>query len=404
MQNKKSNIILTFIYIIIIVLGIFTAGFYVGAKDSPAIDRVYGLSNKESKVVTDADFDPFWKVWNTLNEKSITIKEKSDQDRVWGAIQGLALSTGDPYTVFFPPEENKLFKDSIHGSFGGIGAEIDKKEAILTVVAPLKGTPAEKAGILSGDKILRINKEDATNITIDKAISLIRGPIGTHVELTILHEGEKKTRDFNIIRENIEIPTIKTEKRGDVFLINFYTFSENSKNLFIEAMNEFTNSGLNKLIIDLRGNPGGYLDSAIDISSFFLDSGKVVVIQDFGDKKKSDSFRSRGQKLFDDKKSKLIILVDGGSASASEIMAGALREHGVAKLVGTKTFGKGSVQELVEITDDTSLKVTIARWLTPKGISISKEGLMPDYEVKITREDLEKKIDPQMEKALELLR
>ncbi len=385
-------------------LGVFTVGFYVGAKDSPAIDRVYGLSNKDSTVMTDADFDPFWKAWNVLKEKSITIKDKTDQERVWGAIEGLASSTDDPYTVFFPPEENKLFKDSIHGSFGGIGAEIDKKDGILIVVAPLKGTPAEKSGILSGDKILRINKEDATNITIDKAISLIRGQIGTNVELTILREGEKKTRDFNIIRENIDIPTIKTEKKGDVFVINFYTFSENSKNLFGEAMNEFINSGLNKLIIDLRGNPGGYLDSAVEISSFFLDNGKIVAIQDFGDKKKPDSFRSRGPKLFDDKKSKLIILVDAGSASASEIMAGALREHNVAKLVGTKTFGKGSVQELVEITKDTSLKVTIAKWLTPNGVSISKEGLTPDYEVKITREDLEAKYDPQMEKALELLK
>lgn len=402
MKNNKNKILLT-TGSLILVLGIFGIGYSFGQKNMLPIDKVYGISNKDTDLTTDVDFDPFWQVWNTLDKKSIFIKDIKDQDKVWSAIEGLANSTNDPYTVFFRPEENKLFQEEIHGSFGGIGAEIDKKDGILTIISPLKDTPAERAGLKTGDKILMINNEDATNMTIDKAINTIRGIKGTSVSLTILRGEEKKTRDINIVRDEINIPTIKTEKKDDVFIIHFYTFSENSANLFREALYEFEESKMKKLIIDLRGNPGGYLDSAIDITGWFLDPGQIIAIQDFGDNRRQENFRSHGPKIFKEK-NKLVILVNGGSASASEIMAGALSEYNIAKLVGTQTFGKGSVQELVEITKDTSLKVTIAKWLTPKGVSISKEGLTPDYEVKITKEDMDAGKDPQMDKAIELLK
>lgn len=402
MKNNKNKI---FIYsaFIFFLTSSFLLGVFIGKKNVNYVDKIKGLSGKDTEVVTDADFEPFWKVWNVLNDKSIYIKDVSDQEKVWNAIQGLASSVNDPYTIFFPPTENKLFQDEIHGSFSGIGAEITKKDGILTVVAPLKDTPAEKSGLQSKDKILMIDNKDVRDLTVDQAISAIRGPKGTPVLLTILRDGDKKTKDISIIRDDIDIPTIKTDIKDDVFIIYFYTFSENSAFLFKDAMNEFKNSGLKKLIIDLRSNPGGYLDSALEITGWFLDPGKIIAIQDFNDNRNREIFRSRGPKLFS-KDYRLAILVDGGSASASEIMAGALFEHGIAKLVGEQTFGKGSVQELVNITDNTSLKITIAKWLTPSGLSISESGLKPDYLVGMTLDDYNNDTDPQLDKAIEILK
>lgn len=402
---KKRNV-RTFVYILaslVLLGGVFSFGTYIGYSRRPEIEKVLSITNKEPKFETTADFNSFWKVWNLLNEKSIYAKKVTDQDRVWGAVQGLASSLGDPYTVFFPPQENKLFNEEIHGSFGGIGAEIGIKDKVLTVVTAIKDTPAFRAGVKSGDKILKIDKTMTNDMTVDKAINLIRGERGTNVTLSILRPGESTTREFKITRENIEIPTIDSELRPDnIFLIKFYSFSENSANLFRDALNTFINSGSHKLILDLRGNPGGYLDAAVNIGSWFIDQGKVIVSEDFGENEKPVVYRSRGPKAFSDKL-EFIILVDGGSASASEILAGALREHGVATLVGSRTFGKGSVQELLPVTEDTSLKVTVAKWLTPKGVSISEHGLDPDVSVPYTQKDVDAKRDPQMDKAVEIL-
>ena len=403
-MRRNTRTIIYVIVSVIIIGGVFAVGVYTGYARRPAVEKIVSISHKEPQAETTADFNTFWKVWNLLNEKSIYSKKISDQDRVWGATEGLASSLGDPYTVFFSPDENKLFNDEIHGSFGGIGAEIGMKDKVITIISPLKDTPAWKAGIKAGDKILKIDKTSTNEMTTDKAISLIRGPKGTIVTLVVLRAGEHATREVKITRDDIFIPTIDTEKKPDgVFIIKFYSFSENSAELFRQALNDFISSNSDKLIIDLRGNPGGYLDSAIQIASWFVDAGKVVVNEDFGDKRKPQVFRSYGPRLFDEKL-KLVILVDGGSASASEILAGALQEHKIAKLVGEKTFGKGSVQELIPVTDDTSLKVTVARWLTPNGKSISTEGLIPDIKVPVTLKDIEEKNDPQMEKALEIVR
>lgn len=386
-----------------LILGAFSFGTYVGYSKRPEVEKVFSVINKEVPSDNKVDFNSFWKVWNLLNEKSIYAKKVSDQDRVYGAIEGMASSLGDPYTVFFSPKENKLFNDEIHGSFGGIGAEIGIKDKLLTIVAPLKGTPAFNIGIKSGDKIIKIDKTETNDMTVDHAISLIRGPKGTVVTLVILRPGERVTREFKITRDDIQIPTIDTELRPDgIFVIKFYSFSENSDNLFRLAINDFITSGSNKLILDMRGNPGGYLDAAVNIGSWFIDEGKIIVSEDFGENRKPIFYRSHGPKLFDDKLN-LVVLVDGGSASASEILAGALKEHGVATLVGQKTFGKGSVQELISVTEDTSLKVTVAKWLTPNGLSLSDQGLVPDVEVKITDKDIEAKKDPQLDKAIEIL-
>ncbi len=394
------------VYILVsflLLVGVFSFGTYIGYSRRPEVEKVLSIAHKEPQVETTADFNTFWKVWNILNEKSIYADKTTDQDRVWGAISGLTSSLKDPYTVFFPPEENKLFNEEIRGSFSGIGAEVGMKDQILTIIAPLKGTPAERAGLKAGDKILKIDTTETGDMTVDKAISLIRGEKGTVVTLLVLRTGERQTREFKITRDEIQAPTIDTEKRDDgIFIIKFYSFSQNSAELFRDALLQFSESGSHKMILDLRGNPGGYLDAAVNIGSWFIDEGKVIVSEDFGESRKPESYRSHGPRVFNDNL-ELIVLVDGGSASASEILAGALREHKMATLVGEKTFGKGSVQELIPITDDTSLKVTIARWLTPNGVSISEQGLEPDVKVSLTAKDIEDDKDPQMDKAVELL-
>lgn len=404
MERNKILKRLSYVIISLIIIGgVLGIGIYIGYSNQPEIEKITSLINKNPQVETTADFSTFWKVWNILNEKSIYAKKVEDQDRVWGAISGLASSLGDPYTVFFPPKENKSFNEEIAGSFEGIGAEIGMKDEILTIIAPLKDNPAWKSGIKTGDKITKINNVTTNNMTVDQAIDLIRGKQGTTVTLTIFSQGENKTRDIIITREKIQIPTIDTELRSDgIFVIKFYSFSENSASLFRDALIKFIDSKSNKLILDLRGNPGGYLDSAVNIGSWFIDEGDIIVNEDSQNGSKPKVYRSHGPRLFNDKLS-FIVLVDGGSASASEILAGALREHGIATLVGEKTFGKGSVQELVKITDDTSLKVTVANWYTPNGVSISLQGLEPDVKVPFTQKDYDDKKDPQMDKAVEIL-
>ncbi|MCX6754779.1 MAG: S41 family peptidase [Candidatus Nomurabacteria bacterium] len=397
---KKIGIVIASI---LLVLGAIGFGIYIGYSRRPEIEKIASIVNKEPQVETSADFSSFWKAWNILNEKSIYAKKTNDQDRVWGAISGLASSMGDPYTVFFPPKENKSFNEEILGSFEGIGAEIGIKDKILTIVSPLKDTPAFIAGIKAGDKILKIDKTTTMGMTIDQAIDMIHGPGGSVVKLLILRPGENDTREFSITRGRIQIPTLDTEQRADgIFVIKLYNFSEKSDTLFKDAILKFIDTKSSKLVIDLRGNPGGYLESAVNIGSWFMDEGKTILIEDSVNGTKPKVYRSHGPRLFNENLS-LVVLVDGGSASASEILAGALKEQGIATLVGEKTFGKGSVQELVKITDDTSLKVTVANWLTPNGVSISLQGLEPDVKVPFTAKDAEAKADPQMDRAVKIL-
>lgn len=398
-----------------LILVAFVVGVLVGYKNVPEINKVRGLDNKNDQIASQVDFAPFWKVWNVLNDKyvpaniSSTSPEKStmfNQKMVWGAIAGLAGSLGDPYTAFFPPAENEIFKGDIQGNFEGVGMEIAIKDDILTVVSPLKGSPAEKAGLKPLDKVLEIDGESTHGITVEDAVSKIRGPKGTKVSLTILRGKDAEPFKLAVVRDVIDVPPLKTEviknAKGDVYVIHLYSFSATSPQLFRDALQRFTESGTNKLVIDLRGNPGGYLEAAVDMASWFLPEGKTVVREYFGKGKEEVVHRSRGYNVFNENL-KLAILIDQGSASASEILAAALSENRGTPLIGEKSFGKGSVQELVDITDTTSLKVTVARWLTPNGLSISEKGVMPDYVVSFTKTDFEKGKDPQMDKAVEVL-
>ncbi|MBI5005423.1 MAG: S41 family peptidase [Candidatus Lloydbacteria bacterium] len=405
MMNTRSKFGIIFLGLIIIG-AVFSVGVYAGYKERPEVNKIVSLINKDEPVTAEgADFDAFWKAWNVLNEKYVaaTSTIPSNQAKVWGAIAGLASSYGDPYTVFFPPKEATIFQNDVNGNFGGVGMEIGIRNGALSVVSPLKNTPAERAGLKAGDAILEIDGVGSIDMPVDKAIQKIRGKQGTSVKLKIGREGVSPF-EVSITRDIINIPVSDTKLRPDgVFVISLYSFTATSPNAFRDALQEFTKSGSDKLILDLRGNPGGFLEAAVDIASWFLPQGKTVVRESFKDHGNEQIYRSKGYDIFTDKL-KMAILINGGSASASEILAGALKEHGKAILVGEKSFGKGSVQELVPITSDTSLKVTIARWLTPNGISISEEKLSPDYEVKMTPEDVKAGLDPQIEKAAELLK
>jgi carboxyl-terminal processing protease len=276
-------------------------------------------------------------------------------------------------------------------------------DGFLTVIAPLKNTPAEKAGVLAGDKIVMIEDKSAVKMSTEEAIKMIRGEIGTPVVVTFERKGLKEPLVKTLVRASIEIPTVNTKPMSDgVFVISLYSFSATSPNLFRGALRDFVESGSNKLVLDLRNNPGGYLEAALDMASWFLPTGKVVVTENFGENIEPKIYRSKGYDIFNDNL-KFVILVNEGSASASEILAGALREQGQATLIGTNTFGKGSVQELVSLTSDTSLKITVAHWFTPLGKSISNGGLTPDIEVKLTAENTKDGKDPQMEAAIKYL-
>lgn len=406
MNEQLRRYRITLVISLLIIGASFFGGVYVGSHRSVRGDSAQ-LDNTNPSVFFKADFGPFWKAWDVLSEKYVasasSSKKITDQEKVWGAIEGLARSFGDPYTVFLPPVESEQFESDIAGNFQGVGMEIGIRDNMLTVIAPLKGTPADKAGIRAQDGILQIDGQSTLNMSADEAVKRIRGKEGTKVTFTILREGVDEPLEISVTRAVIDIPTIKSTLRSDgVFVIELYNFSAIASDLFRVSLREFVKSRSNKLVLDLRGNPGGYLEAAVDMASWFLPLGEVVVREDFGNSEQETVYRSKGFSIFNEKL-KMVVLIDGGSASASEILAGALSEHGVATLVGSRSYGKGSVQELVKITPDTSLKVTIARWLTPFGVSISDGGLKPQVEVERTLDDLKKGIDPQMAKAIELL-
>jgi len=348
------------------------------------------------------DFSLFWEAWKVLQEKFVD-KEKFDvQKMIYGAISGMVKSLGDSYTVFFTPEETKRFEEDVKGVFEGVGMEIGIRKGQLQVIAPIEGTPAQRAEIRAGDKIMKINDIETSDLTIDEAVNLIRGPKGSQVTLTIFREGWEKTKEIKLVREIIEVPSLKWElKDSNIAYLKIYQFSEKASLDFRKAAIEILESPAQKIILDLRNNPGGYLEVAQDITGWFLEKGQIVVIEDFGNGEKKE-YRSEGPGKFLDYK--IVVLINEGSASGSEILAGALRDNRGILLIGEKSFGKGSVQELEKLREGSSLKITIAKWLTPKGNLITDIGLEPDIKVEMTEEDYEEGRDPQLDKAIEVIK
>jgi len=381
------------IFLVLVILASFGLGTY------------FGKSQCKICPPEEIDFSLFWEVYHRLQEKFVDKGKFDIQKMIYGAISGMVKSLGDPYTVFFPPEETKRFEEDVKGVFEGVGMEIGIKKGQLQVIAPLEGTPAQRAGLRSGDKILKINDTETSDLTIDEAVDLIRGPKGTEVTLTIFREEWKKTKEIKLMRDVIEVPSLKREiKEIDgqkIAYIQLYQFSENASFDFRKAAIEILTSPAQKIILDLRNNPGGYLEVAQDITGWFLEKGKIVVIEDFGQGNEQE-YKAQGPGTFSDYK--VVILINQGSASASEILAGALRDNRGILLIGEKSFGKGSVQELEKLKEGSSLKITVAKWLTPKGQLITDVGLEPDIKVEMTEEDYEQDRDPQLDKAIEIIK
>ena len=396
--------------VVAIVVVAFGAGLYTGAVRDVA-QTVSAQSTATFNLDADAqpgdvDASELWKAWNLLRNNYVPTHASSTvpsaQEQLYGAIAGLTASFGDPYTVFFPPADATVFQQDIAGEFGGVGMEVgNDKDGNVVVIAPLKDSPAEKAGVLTGDIILSIDATSTQDMAVDEAVQLIRGPVGSTVKITVSRAGQTKPIVIPIVRDTINIPIIKDYQRSDgIYVIELYSFSANSAYLFRTALRNFMESGSTKLILDLRGNPGGYLEAAVDMASYFLPVGDTVVSEDFKGKQPAIVHRSVGYNVFANKKLSMAILIDQGSASASEILSGALQQQGVAKLVGTRSFGKGSVQQLMDLGDGAELKITIARWLTPNGSSISDGGLTPDINATTTPEDVAAGRDPQTAAAV----
>jgi len=400
--QTKVGFVIAFTLIAVGALGgVGFLGFELG-ENYPQTIVVRGVSNIESLATSTADFSTFWEGWQLMKDQYLRGADIKDKNLVYGAIDGMVRSAGDPYTIFFPPTESKKFEQDVAGNFGGIGAEIGIKENQLTVIAPIKGGPAEIAGLRAQDKIFKIGDKTTDHIKVDDAVTLIRGEIGTKVVLTIFRDGLEKPKEISITRATIQIPTIDYKMlNGNVGYIRIKSFNENAPKLFFEAAKDLLNQGVAGMIIDLRDDPGGFLEVAVNLTGWFIEKGSTVAIEEsrLGPKQ---TFQAYGNAIF--KPVPIIALVNGGTASASEIMAGALRDNLGSKLVGEKTFGKGTVQELKRLHDGSSIKLTIAHWLTPNGTLIDKEGLKPDYEVKLTEENIKANKDPQLDKALEVVK
>lgn len=405
---KKSNL-LGVTLALLLAIGAFFSGLQTNQIIDASVQKagIFSIfSSTPAKVEAtspEVDMTEFWEVWKLLDERFITAsstKVITSQEKLYGAIQGLVSAYDDPYTVFMPPVESSAFAEDISGNFTGIGMEVGKRDDVITVIAPLVGTPAEAAGLLAGDFILKINGESTEGMLIEEAVKRIRGEKGTDVTLTVFREGDLESKDIVVTRDVITIPTVKTEKEKDVFIISLYSFNAVAEAKMVQALEEYYKSGASKLVLDLRGNPGGYLQGAVSIAGYFLPSGKIAVRERQGENEQERLYRTQGRLIEGLNPKNFVVLVDNGSASASEILAGALKEHGVATVIGVNTYGKGSVQELIDMPDGSALKVTIARWFTPNGVSISEGGLAPDITIKRTPQQRLDKVDPQKDAAL----
>lgn len=406
-QKNFKNSNLKYIFLVVIAVFFFGFGYLFGdlanknvfskasAADSPILipsvlsEVKYYLSN----------YFVSWKASSTL---------PTDKDLAYGMLKGYVNSYGDPYTQFFDPEESKQFEEDVKGVFGGVGAVIGFKDGVPAIISVLKDNPAEKAGVRDGDLLFSVDDTFVQGMSVDEIVRMVRGDVGTTVKLGVLHKDETKTTEITIERAEINTPILDTEIINDVFVIHFYSFTETSSNKFNQAMLEFMNSGKDKLIIDLRGNGGGYLESAIDIASFFLPADKLIVVEKSGKGLPEKGTYSKGFNYFAGKNLKVVVLINEGSASASEIVAGALKDHGVAKIIGEKSFGKGSVQQLIKLSDGSDLKFTVAKWYTPSGVNISESGIVPDIiassSAKVVLDKNGDPIDEQLNKTIEIIR
>jgi len=366
-----------------------------------ADDLIVLLGNGQNKgTPSSLDFSSVQQVYDQLRQK---YDGKLDvQKLIDGAKKGMVAATGDPYTVYFTKDEAKQFFSDLNGKFSGIGAELDKKsDQQLIVVSTLDDSPARKAGLQAGDAIAKVNDEDTSGWSVDQAVSKIRGDKGTTVKLTIVRDS--KQQEFSIVRDEITTPSVTwNEDTDNIGYMRIASFADDTASLTQKAAQEFKDKGVKAVVLDLRGDGGGYLTAAQAVASLWLPEGKTIVQERTDTGVVQQTLKASGNALLSGLPT--TVLVDGGSASASEIVSGALHDNGVAKLVGVKTFGKGSVQDIVDLPGGAELKVTIAKWYTPNGKNINKEGIQPDVNVPISDDDLKNSRDPQKDKAFELVK
>lgn len=356
------------------------------------------LVNTDFGKPSDVDFSLFWQVYNELS--SSYLRTMDAEKALYGAINGLVLSLEDPYSSFLTPEESKMFQEELSGKLEGIGAEIGRRNGIPTIITPLKNSPAERAGLEPGDQILAVDNEYTDKLSLDAVISRIRGKRGTEVTLTIVRNGADP-KEYKIVRESIDIQDVTWERDNDVAIITMRQFGDNSVTQLTQVAGEIKNENISRIILDLRNNPGGLLDKAVEVAGFFLPSGSTIVKEQPKDGAVS-AITTESDPIF--AKEPLFVIVNKGSASASEIVAGAIQEYKRGIVLGEKTYGKGTVQVFKDLKLGAALKLTIAQWLTPQGHYIEENGIEPDIAVEYKDSDVEEGRDPQLEKALNEIR
>jgi carboxyl-terminal processing protease len=367
----------------------FSAGFGLGRLDVPPSQAP-------------AEFKIFWEAWNLAQEHFVDQKALEPLKMTRGAIKGMLASLGDPHTGYVDPQHYQFEQSDLQGSFSGIGAHVGIQNRQLTVIAPIEGSPAEKAGIRAGDKILAVDGASTSAMSLGEAVSKIRGPAGSKVVLTILHPEARRPVDIEIIRAEIQLPSVSSRQLpDDISYLRIAFFSERTNEEAVSKLQEILKRHPRGLILDLRNDPGGLLDETIDLASQFLEGGTVVAYQVDRDGKETP-FVAKGGGLATD--IPLVVLVNKGSASASEILAGALQDAGRAVLIGEETFGKGAVNRFYPLSDGSAVYITFARWVTPKRRQIEGKGLLPDIEVPLTEEDIKAGRDPQLDRAIEYLK
>lgn len=390
--------------VFVFVLTSFSLGMFVGRQAGirslvPTGEGVVlGIGSTPSTTLSDdVDFGMFWDVWNHVKDNYYR-QPVSDKELFYGALHGLLQGAGDPYSIYFDPEEAQRFNEDLEGSFGGVGMEIGIRDEQLQVIAPLPGTPAEKAGLRAGDKIYAIDEEDTFEMSVEDAVQKIRGELGTEVVLLIGRDDRGEVEEVLLTRSLIHVDSLKWEMKDGIATLTLSSFNPDVPVLFDQAIQEMLTQDVKGIILDLRNDPGGRLDVAVSVASEWVDGQPVLL----------ERIQGVDHPMFGAGHPRLVgiptvVLVNGGSASASEIVAGALGDYDFATLVGETTFGKGSVQDYQELEDGSSVKLTVAEWLTPLGGSIHETGITPDIIIEYTREDFEAGTDPQMDVALQVL-
>ena len=405
--SKKPNTKLVWTVVgLLILVGTYQFGYTMGHKGFVFVPKEFKVVNQSDQAQT-VDYNLLWDAISTINQKYI--EQPIDQQKIlYGAVKGAVEAVGDPYTTYFPPQDLQNFQTSLKGSFDGIGAEVGKQDTNIVIVAPLDGSPAQKAGLKAKDIIAKVNGEVLNDWSVEQAVDKIRGPKGTKVTLTIVREGKNQPFDVSIVRDTIQIKSVKWEVKDvsqngaskKIAVITISQYGDDTKPLFDQAVQDVLKQNVQGIIIDERNNPGGYLQSAVDLASDWVDQGQVVVTEAHSDGT-SQKYNAEGNNVFGNIKT--VVLINGGSASAAEIFAGALHDYHKAELVGEKSFGKGSVQELVDLKEGGAVKVTVAKWITPGGINLNHNGLDPDVKVTLSDSDISAGKDPQMDKATEEL-